>query len=190
MVADKDTPKFSVLTHLILWDWKTHHPLMPQVTQVQGTRDLVLSTLRWALLLNSHSRTQTNVMKILELSMHNSEAKEEALASGTASQGSTPLCPGKRDLHLPLTLPIWVREIINSSSKLKEGINKGSHWCSWNVLSPSHKAGLSMLLPSGLCWFFLKIKIVASRLTFPSQSYLPEISTPALHRHLYKWSHF
>lgn len=71
--------------------------------------------------------TQTNVMEILELSMHNSEAKEEPLASGTASQGLTPPCPGKRDLQLPLTSPIWVWQLINSRSKVKEGVNQGSH---------------------------------------------------------------
>lgn len=62
MVADKDTPKFSVLTHLILWDWKTQQ-LLPFSScskwfESKNPLGSWFFHLEVAPLLNSHSRTQ------------------------------------------------------------------------------------------------------------------------------------
>lgn len=66
---------------------------------------------------NSHLRTQLDTIKNLELSMHNTEAREEALAGNTASLDPPPI-PGQEGSPATLDFIIWVWAIINSRKPL------------------------------------------------------------------------
>lgn len=86
---------------------------LPLVPRVQETRPKGF----FFAIPNSHLRAQLDTIKKLELSMHNTEAREEALAGNTASLDPPPI-PGQEGSPATLDFIIWVWAIINSRKPL------------------------------------------------------------------------
>lgn len=94
---------------------------------------------------NSHLRTQSNAMKNLELSMHNTEAREEALAGNAASLD---LPPQPRARGISSYLGLYHLGLGNNQLKEATGTPE------MRPVLPI-KQVYNMLLASGLCYFFL-----------------------------------